>query len=130
MADPTIPFGPGTEPLGLAAASFEFVSFDGPQTSLDNEKMSTKKDGKFLRWAATRQVSVYTANYLILDATAALPAVGLYDASLGGAGGKVWIRNVNKSAPQEGDQTLAVTYAVPDDVDAPEALYADFHPAP
>lgn len=126
MAAPTIPFGPGAEPLALDDTDFEFVSLEGPQESLDNETPSHKKDGAFLRWAATRKVTTYTANYIILDAAGVLPEVGLHDATLGAIGGKVWIRSVNKSAPQEGDQTLAVTFAVPGDVTAQEALAADF----
>lgn len=126
MAAPTIPFGPTADPLGLAAASFEFVSVEGPQVSLENETPSHKKDGAFLRWAATRKVTTYTANYIILNSATALPATGLYDAAAGAIGGKVWLRSVNKSAPQEGDQTLAVTFAVPGDVTNQEALASDF----
>lgn len=126
MAAPTIPFGPGTDPLALTATDFEFISLDGPQTSLENEESSEKADGTFLRWAATRKVTTYTANYLILDGTAALPSVGLYDAALGGLAGKCWIRSVNVSKPQGADQTLAVQFAVPGDVGATEALRSDF----
>jgi len=130
MSSPTIPFGPDTEPLGLAADDFEFISLDGPQEALDNESLSEKKDGAFLRWVATRKVTTYTANYTILDGSASLPATGLYNAAAGGIGGNVWIRNVNVSKPQAGDRTLAVTYAQPADVTATEGLETDFTTIP
>jgi len=126
MAAPTIPFGPDTEPLGLNSSHWEFVSCDGPQEALDNESLSEKKDGQFLRWVATRKVTTYTANYIKIDSGASAPATGLYDASGGGMAGDVWIRNSNVSKPQGADQTLAVTFAVPGDVTNQEALRSDF----
>jgi hypothetical protein len=128
MAAPTIPFGPTAEPLGLDVEEYEFVSQEGPQQSIENESLSMAADGAFLRWCATRGIDVWTANYIILDDTADLPDVGLYDAAAGEIGGKVWIRSVNVSNPQAGDQTLAVTFAVPTDVAEVEALYDDFYP--
>jgi hypothetical protein len=125
MADPTIPFGPGAEPLGLTASDFEYISLDGPQKSLDNESMSEKKDGKFLRWVATRTLLQYVANYLVLDDSAEIPDPGLYDASAGAIGSKVWLRNANVSKPQAGDQTLAVTFLLAVDTVNTEALRAD-----
>lgn len=125
MADPTIPFGPDTEPLGLTVTDWEFISLDGPQSALDNEKKSLKKDGKFLRFVATREIVKYTANYIALTSTATAPARGLYDAAAGGMGAKVWIQSANISKPQEGDRTMAVTFVLPSDVAAPEALRTD-----
>jgi hypothetical protein len=124
MAAPTIPFGPDTDPLALTDTDWEFVSLDGPQISLENEHLSEKKDGAFLRWAATRKITVYTANYIRLKTTATPPAIGLGEFGL--ADTPYWVRSANESQPQEGDQTLAVTFAVPGDVTNQEALASDF----
>lgn len=125
MSAPTIPFGPGADPLGLSTTDFEFISLDGPQISLENETESHKKDGTFLRVAATRSKTTFTANYTILVDAPTLPAEGLFDASGGGVG-KVWINNVNVSKPQQGDQTMAVQFWKPGDVTNTEGLAADF----
>ena len=125
-ADATIPFGPGLEPIGLAAADFEYISIEGPAETIENERGSNTKDGLHLRTVGTRGTWQWTANYQILDASAALPRCGLLDASAAQAGSHVWITAVNPAQPQDGDQTLAVTFQVWFDVDAEEALHTDF----
>jgi len=124
MSAPTIPFGPGTEPLGLSTTNFEFISLDGPQSSVENETPSFAADGTILRVAATRKKISYTANYTIKVAGAAGPARGLYDATAS-FGTPVWISSVNVSKPQQGDQTMAVAFWVPGTVTNQEALRAD-----
>ena len=125
MGTTTIPFGPDADPLGLEATEFEFVSLDGPQYNIENEEISTKKDGSFLRFAATRELVQFTAHYTVLNGGATPPARGLYDASAGGIG-KVWIRNASINKPQAGDWTMAVQFVVPADLGSQEALRTDF----
>jgi len=126
MSAPTIPFGPGVDPLGLLDTDFEFVSLDGPQIAIENETPSYQADGAFLRVAATREKHSFTANYTILAADAVLPEEGLYDASSKPLARKCWISSVNVSKPQQGDQTMAVAYYYYGDVVATEGLAADF----
>lgn len=109
MGAPAIPFGSGTDPLGLTNTDWEFISHDYT-LKIDNEKMSVKNDGTFLRIVATRVKCEGTANYLRLANAAAVPALGLYDASAGGLARKVWLTGPTHGQPQEADQTLAVPY--------------------